>query len=462
MQPDVAVPRIVLVTGSGGREHALAWRLALDEGVARVIVTPGNPGMSDDAEVRPGVDPRDAEAVRAVARETGAELVVIGPEAPLASGLADGLRGAGLHVFGPGAAGARLEASKSFCRAVAGAAGVPIAAGEAFSAVAPALEFAARFGGRVVVKADGLAAGKGVTVCERLDEAEEALRASLEGGRFGAAGLRVVVEERLEGREVSLIALCDETAVLALPAARDHKRIGEGERGPNTGGMGAYSPVEDCDDATAAELVRRIHGPVLAELARRGIGFRGALYAGLMLTGDGPRLLEFNVRLGDPEAQALLPRLAIPLAPLLLAAAAGRLREAAAALDLRDGLVPAAAESAVAVVLAAPGYPGTPRLGGRIEGLDAARASGALVFAAGVAADQDGRLVTAGGRVLAVVGRGPTAAAAAETAYAGVARVAFPGRQVRRDIGPPAGALRSSGAGQAAPGGAALAIGSGS
>ncbi len=330
-------PRTILVLGGGAREDALAWRLARDPGVERIVVAPGNPGMTPAAELRPGLDLADAAAVADLAREVAAELVLVGPESPLVGGVADALRAAGLAVFGPSAAAARLEGSKSFCRAVAAAAGVPMAEGAAFTSVGPALEFAERLDGRVVVKADGLAAGKGVTVCADVEEAEDALRASLEGGRFGPAGLRVVVEARLEGPEASLIALCDETAALALPAARDHKRVGDGERGPNTGGMGAYSPVPDLDDASVAELIERIHRPVLAELARRGVAFRGALYAGLILAAEGVRLLEFNVRFGDPEAQALLPRLEGPLAPLLLAAAEGRLAEAATGLGVFIG-----------------------------------------------------------------------------------------------------------------------------
>ena len=430
-------PRVVLVVGSGAREHALAWRLASDPGVARVVVAPGNSGMGGDAEVRPGLDPLDITGLGALAGEVGAGLVVVGPEAPLAAGLADGLRRLGLAVFGPDAAAARLESSKSFCREVAAAAGVAMAKGETFAEVAPARAFAAALAGRVVVKADGLAAGKGVTVCADLEEAEAALRASLEDGRFGAAGSRVVVEERLDGREASLIALCDERTAVALPAARDHKRLAEGDRGPNTGGMGAYAPLPDVTPAAAAELVATVQRPVLAELARRGIAFRGALYAGLMLTAAGPRLLEFNVRFGDPEAQALLPILDVPLAPLLLAAAEGRLGEAlpGGGSAWTGGLPTAGA--AVAVVLAAEGYPDAPRGGDRIDGLEAARAAGTLVFMAGVTAAPGGGLETAGGRVATVVGRGAAVAAAAAAAYEAAERVSFAGRQLRHDIGRP-------------------------
>jgi len=433
----VVTPRCVLVIGAGAREHALAWRLARDLGVRRVVVAPGNPGMRQDAEVMPDLDPVDGVAVVALAREVEAELIVIGPEAPLAVGLADALRDAGLPVFGPGASAARLESSKAFCREIAQAAGVPMARGAAFEDVAAALAYATSLGGRVVVKADGLAAGKGVTVCDDLAQAEVALRASLEAGRFGAAGARVVVEERLEGREASLIAVCDEHVALALPPARDHKRLADGDRGPNTGGMGAYAPLPDLDPASASGLVATIQRPVLAELARRGIAFRGALYAGLMLTDAGPRLLEFNVRFGDPEAQALLPLVETPLAPLLLAAAEGRLGPAAVEVALAAPDVLPSSGAAVAVVLAAAGYPEQPRGGDPIDGLEAARAAGALIFTAGVASGPAGGLQTAGGRVVTIVGRGAGVEAAAARAYGAAEAVVFAGRQLRHDIGRP-------------------------
>jgi len=437
--PVPATPGRILVIGSGGREHALAWRLAHDPGIEVVMVAPGNPGMHGVATVIPGFDATDPAAVVALARERRVELVVVGPEGPLVAGVADALRAAGIPVFGPDAAAARIEGSKAFCREVAGAAGVPMAEGAVFDAAAAALAYAARLGAPVVVKADGLAAGKGVTVCATLAEAEEAIRDALERRVFGAAGARIVVEVALRGAEASLIAICDATTALALPPARDHKRIGAGDRGPNTGGMGAFSPLPDLEEAASAALVERVHGPVLAELARRGTPFRGALYAGLMLTEEGPRLLEFNARFGDPEAQALLPRLSVPLARLLLAAATDRLAEAAAALGIGGPLLPAEPGATVAVVLAAPGYPARPEVGAPITGLEAVArmAPGALVFHAGVAAGRDGGLVTAGGRVLTVVGRGADLAEAAHEAHGAAELIDFPGLQRRRDVGRP-------------------------
>jgi phosphoribosylamine--glycine ligase len=430
----------VLVVGSGGREHALAWRLSQD-GVPRVLVAPGNAGMAGEAELHPGVPADDPGAILELCRAEEVGLVVVGPEGPLVDGLADRLRAAGLAVFGPDAAAARIEGSKAFCREVAEAAGVPMAEGAVFDAVEPALAFARALGGRFVVKADGLAAGKGVTVCDGLDEVEAALHEALVGGLFGAAGERVVVERALAGREASLIAITDGTTALALPLARDHKRLGDGDTGPNTGGMGAYSPLPDLSDGDAAGLVERFHRPVLRELATRAAPFRGALYAGLMLTDDGPRLLEFNARLGDPETQTIMPRLGVPLAPLLQAAAVGGLAEAADRLGL-PGVVRSCADASVCVVLAAAGYPGSPRTGAAIAGIEAARADGALVFTAGVEAAASG-LRTAGGRVLAVIGRGPSVDEAAAAAYRGADHIDFSGRQLRRDIGRGTGGERA-------------------
>ncbi len=433
-----ATPRTVLVIGSGAREHALGWRLRRDPGVERVLEAPGNAGHADVAEICPEVAAADHPAIVALARREHVDLVVVGPEAPLVGGLADRLVAAGIPTFGPSAAAAALEGSKALCRRIAARARVPMAPGAVFDAVAPALAYAAALGGPVVVKADGLAAGKGVTVCRTLAEAEMALQDALERRVFGEAGRRVIVERALVGREASVIAICDTTTALALPAARDHKRIGDGDRGPNTGGMGAYSPLPDLDDVTVAQIVSEFHIPTLAALAARGRPFRGALYAGLMLTAEGPRLLEYNVRFGDPEAQAILPRVTAPLAPLLLAAATDRLSAAAAALGIGDTLLPASPDAAVAVVLAAAGYPGKPVTGDPIAGIDAARARGALVFEAGTAR-RDGSVVTAGGRVLTVVGQGTDLAAAATAAYAAAELVQFRGRQLRRDIGPALG-----------------------
>ncbi len=429
----LVMPTRILVVGGGGREHALAWRLAAEPGVNEVVVAPGSAAIAGEPRVRSlaGVDPLDGAAVVAAARTFAAELVVIGPEAPLAAGVADALVEAGIAVFGPSAAAARIESSKAFCREIAEAAGVPMARGRTFAAGErdSALAFARSLtegGAGVVVKADGLAAGKGVTVCDTAAEADAAL-AALDGA--------VVIEERLEGREASLIVLTDGVEALALPFARDHKRLGDGDIGPNTGGMGAYSPLPDLPDEAAEDLVARFHRPILAELARRGTPFRGALYAGLMLTADGPRLLECNARFGDPETQVLLPRLAAPLGPLLLAAARGRLADARGAFGLDGSRLPTVPFAAVGIVLAAHGYPEAPRNGDVIAGLDSPAARAALVFHAGTRQDPDGTYRTHGGRVLTVVGRGPDLATARAAAERAADAVTFDGAQRRHDIG---------------------------
>nr|MBA2569731.1 phosphoribosylamine--glycine ligase [Chloroflexota bacterium] len=408
-------------------------RLAADPGVREVIVAPGNPGMVDVAEVRGDVPLDDHGAIVALARASRSELVVIGPEAPLAAGLADRLVAASFAAFGPTRAAARLEASKSFCRDVASAAGVPIPDGASFVDAGAALAFVRQFGAPLVIKADGLAAGKGVTVCATTDRAEAAIGDAMVRGAFGAAGERIVVERALTGREASLIVLTDGESTVALPAARDHKRIGEDDTGPNTGGMGAFSPLADLPHDEAARLVDGFHRPILAELARRGIRFRGALYAGLMLTPDGPSLLECNVRFGDPETQVLLARLETPLAPLLLGAATGSLGETAGHLGLSDGRV-RSGSAAVGIVLAAAGYPGRPRTGDAID-LDRDALGGASLFWSGVRAAPGGGLTTDGGRIATVVARGPDVGAAAAAAHAAADAVRFDGRQLRRDIG---------------------------
>jgi phosphoribosylamine--glycine ligase len=415
-------PTRILIIGGGGREHALAWKLAAEPGVNEVLVAPGSDGIATEPRVRCGpVDPLDGPAVVALARRFAAELVVVGPEAPLAAGVADALADAGFAVFGPSAAATRIESSKAYCREVAEAARVPIARGRAFAQTDPSAGLAYAMGlaadGRVVVKADGLAAGKGVTVCESLDEAAEAISAQPDA---------FVVEERLAGLEASVIALCDGQRAVALPISRDHKRLGDGDTGPNTGGMGAVSPLPDLPDDEAEAILDQFHRPVLAELARRGTPFRGALYAGLMLTTDGPRLLEFNARFGDPETQAILPRLAAPLGPLLLAAAQGRL-------DVRRP-IPTLPGATTAIVLAAAGYPGAPAGPASIDGLDRARDLGAWVFHAATRATPGG-WESSGGRVLTVVGRGPDPAASRHAAEAAADAITWPGMQRRHDIG---------------------------
>jgi phosphoribosylamine--glycine ligase len=411
----------VLIVGSGAREHALAWRIASEAGVERLIVAPGNPLMSAVADVRADVRADDFDGLLALCAAERVDLVVVGPEAPLVAGLADRLGAVGVACFGPSAAAARLEGSKSFAREVCRAAGVPMAAGRGFASERGAIEYAAEAGLPLVVKADGLAAGKGVTICATLAEAERAIRVAFESGQT------VVIERFLSGREASVIAICDGTSAVALPAARDHKRLLEGDRGPNTGGMGAYSPLPEVDDARLAEIVATVIEPVLAHMAQRGTPFRGALFAGLMLTDEGPRVLEFNARFGDPETQAILPRIVAPLTPLLMAAATGSLAG--------FGPLTTTSDATVALTLAAEGYPTTPRNGDEIRGIEEARHSGALVFGAGVGLSQDGALVTAGGRVLTVVGRGNDAAHAADAAYEAAASIEFAGKVVRRDIG---------------------------
>ncbi|HEX5148442.1 MAG TPA: phosphoribosylamine--glycine ligase [Candidatus Limnocylindrales bacterium] len=441
-------PTRTLIVGSGGREHALAWKLASEPGGNEVVVAPGSAAIAAEPRVRrlAGVDPLDPDAVVAAARREAVELVVIGPEAPLAAGVADALRAAGIAVFGPSAAAARIESSKAFCHEIADAAGVRTARGGAFSDRATAHHYAADVafrGGGVVVKADGLAAGKGVTVCDSLDEATQAIDALFDD-EPGAndARPRVVIEERLTGLEASLIALCDGHVAVALPPARDYKRLLDGDSGPNTGGMGAYSPLADLPDDETETLLEAFHRPILAELARRGSPFLGALYAGLMLTADGPVLLECNARFGDPETQAILPRIGVALGPLLLAAARGDLRGAMAGSRLSGSRLPTLPGAAVAVVLAAAGYPERPRSGDPIRGLDAAAANGALLFHAGTTRDADATIRTAGGRVLSVVGRGPDVAAAREAAQAAADLIEAPGLQRRHDI-----ALEPAGAG---------------
>ena len=410
----------VCVVGSGGREHALAHVLGRS---CDVVVTPGNPGI-------PGSTPTPATEIEA-------DLYVIGPEAPLVEGLANELRAAGRLVFGPGADGALLEGSKAWMKELLVAAGVPTAGHGSFTDSDAALRFLDGMGDLFVIKTDGLAAGKGVLVTEDRAEAEDAVRAYLSGEVFGDAGRRVVIEEGLTGPELSVLAVCDGHRAVPLAPAQDFKRIGEGDVGPNTGGMGAYSPVPVAGAEVVDGVMDRAVQPTLAELRRRGIDYRGVLYAGLMLTPQGIKVLEYNVRFGDPEAQVVLPRLRSDLADLLAAAAAGSLTNEPVYAD----------DAAVTVVCASEGYPASPRTGDVISGIAAANAvEGVTVFCAGVAATSEGsdgaespgqdgqELVTAGGRVLNVTGQGPDLATARERAYAGVTHIDWPGRYVRSDI----------------------------
>jgi phosphoribosylamine--glycine ligase len=425
------MPTRIMIVGGGGREHALAWKLAAEPGVNEVVVAPGSEGIAAETRVHSVPVPEGSnEAIVALARSRSSELVVIGPEAPLAAGLADALIDAGIAVFGPTRDAARLETSKAFCHEVAASAGVPMAVAVVASTrdeAVRAIDPISRRGAGFVIKEDGLAAGKGVTVFEA-DDDRAAAEAIIEDVFDRDPAARIVVEERLTGREASVIAICDGQRSIALPAARDHKRLLDGDTGPNTGGMGAYSPLPDLDGDAVEGILRTIHLPLLAEMARRGSPFRGFLYAGLMLTADGPRLLECNARLGDPEAQVILPRLAGPLGPILRAAAAGRLPG-----ELPPRL-PAAPTAAVGIVLAAPGYPGTKSQGAPISGLDEAATEGALVFHAGTRRAADGRWETNGGRILTVVGRRADLDAARTVAERAADTISFDGVRRRHDI----------------------------
>ena len=430
----LVMPTRVLVVGGGGREHALAWKLAGEPGVNDVFVAPGSDAIAELPRVTSvELDAAEPDVV-GLARRLAVELVVIGPEAWLANGTADDLIAEGVPAFGPTREAARIESSKAFCRDVAAAAGVPMAEGRSFLDAGEARAFArglvsAPGSSGVVVKEDGLAAGKGVTVCDTAAEAEVALDAALGSGSL------VVVEERLDGPEASVIALCDGRDAIALPAARDHKRLLDGDRGPNTGGMGAHSPLADLSDDAVTDILDAFHRPVLAELARRGTPFRGALYAGLMLTAGGPRLLEFNARFGDPETQVIVPRLAVALGPLLLAAARGDLGSARGRLGIEGSRLPVTPGATVGVVLAAGEYPAGRSIGAPIEGIEAARDDGALVFHAGTRLRPDGGWETNGGRVLTVVGRGADIAGAKAAADAAADAIRWPGMQRRHDIG---------------------------
>ena len=406
----------VLVVGSGGREHALAWALSASPLLSKLWVAPGNPGTAVIAE-NVAISAMHIEKLVAFARDHQVDLVMPGPEGPLVAGLADAMAAAGIRCCGPSAAAAQMEGSKAFTKTLCDDAGIPTARWERFEDADAAVEFVRRRGAPIVVKADGLAAGKGVVVAATEAEAEAAVHGML------ALGTAVVIEECMTGPEVSLFALCDGTDAVFLGAAQDHKRVGDGDVGPNTGGMGAFSPVPGFDPGPAMDGFIR---PALAEMARRGTPFRGILFAGLMLTPEGAKLVEYNVRFGDPECQVLLARLRSDLLPGLVAACEGEL----GAFDFRwrD-------EAAVAVVMAARGYPGAPEAGTVIDGLEAAAAvPGALVFQAGTRVSE-GKLLADGGRVLTICGMGADLATARAVAYAAVDRVVWAGGFCRRDIG---------------------------
>lgn len=414
----------VLVIGSGGREHALCWALAASPLLTRLFCAPGNPGISGVAACV-ALDPLDLPAIVGFCRTERIDLVVIGPEAPLVAGLADALRAAGVRTFGPSAKAAMIEGSKGFMKDLCAAAGIPTAAYGRFSDLAAAETFIDRLGAPIVVKADGLAAGKGVVVAETVPAAKQAAREILDG-RFGSAGASLVIEEFMVGEEASFFALVDGRNVLPFGAAQDHKRAFDGDRGPNTGGMGAYTPAPIVTPAMEREIVTRIVEPAVRALADAGAPFVGVLFAGLMITAEGPKLIEFNARFGDPECEVLMRRLGSDLLPALLAAAEGRLGQ----LDVqwRD-------EVAVTVVMAAEGYPDEPKKGGVIEGLDeAASVDGVVIFHSGTRAD-NGRIVANGGRVLNVTATGRTVREATQRAYAAIDRIRWPDGFCRRDIG---------------------------
>lgn len=415
----------ILVIGGGGREHALTWKFAQDAAGAALFCAPGNAGTAQ-VGVNLDLQAEDVPALLAWAKRERPELTVVGPEAPLCAGIVDSFQAVGLRVFGPSQTAARLEGSKMFAKEILLAAGIPTAQAQSFTAINQALDHlrSARF--PLVIKADGLAAGKGVSICLDRQQAQEALQAALVTHAFAGAGRQVLIEDYLEGEEVSVLALVDGKRAVLLPSAQDHKRVMDGDRGPNTGGMGAYSPAPMENAAWRKSILEQIFNPTLKELEKRDIQYHGVLYAGLILTANGPYVLEFNCRFGDPETQAILPRLTSDLIPALEACIDG---------TLEDDHVRWSREDCACVVMAAGGYPGQYHKGDLIEGLpQASTMKDVCVFHAGTR-DKDGQIVTNGGRVLGVTALGVNLAAAASTAYEAVRKISFPGAYYRRDIG---------------------------
>ncbi|MQX35741.1 phosphoribosylamine--glycine ligase [Roseospira navarrensis] len=418
----------ILVVGGGGREHALCWAVARSPRCKGLWCAPGNAGIAAVATCLPDVAAEDLDGILAACRAHAIDLVVVGPEAPLVSGLVDRLEAAGIAVLGPTAAAARLEGSKAFMKQVLARAKVPTARFEAFSDAEAAKAHVRERGAPLVVKADGLAAGKGVLMCETEDEALAAVDTMLSDRAFGAAGASIVIEDWLRGEEASVFALCDGETAVSLGAAQDHKRVGEGDTGPNTGGMGAYAPAPVVDPVMEQRIMTEIVQPTVDAMAAAGTPFKGILFAGLMIDDTGPKVLEFNVRFGDPECQALMVRLASDLVDLLEAAAHGTLEDAPLP-RWRD-------EAALVVVMAARGYPGAYEKGTGIGGLDAADAvEGVTVFHAGTKAGADGAVLATGGRVLGVTARGASVAEAQGRAHAAIDRLDWPEGFCRRDIG---------------------------
>jgi phosphoribosylamine---glycine ligase len=423
----------ILLIGGGGREHALAWKIAQSPLVERLYAAPGNPGIARHATCV-GIPADQDEALLAFARERRVDLTVVGPEAPLVAGLADRFVAGGLAVFGPSARAAALEGSKAFAKSLMARHGIPTARFETFTEPASARAYCREMGAPCVVKADGLAAGKGAIVCRTLDEADRAIAECLERRAFGAAGARVVVEEFLEGEEVSFFAIVNGADAVPLAAAQDHKTVDDGDRGPNTGGMGAYSPVSLVDPAVKDRIMATIVRPTAEALVAEGAPYRGVLYAGLMMTREGPKVIEFNCRFGDPECQAIVVRSPDDLVPLMAAVARGERLDRCGewAIDWSAG---PARRAAVCVAVASGGYPGAYRTGLRIDGVDAAEAFGGVhVFHAGTALRGE-ELVTAGGRVLGVTAVAPDVEGAIARAYEAVSRIRFDGMHYRRDIG---------------------------
>ncbi|MBS1004554.1 phosphoribosylamine--glycine ligase [Acetobacter thailandicus] len=416
----------VLLVGSGGREHALAATLARSPQLAALFIAPGNPGTADIG-TNVAIKADDVPALIAFARENNIDLVVPGPEAPLVAGLADACAKAEIACAGPTRAAAQLEGSKKFTKEICYAASIPTAQGEYFTNADKAITYVRERGAPIVIKADGLAAGKGVVVAQTLSEAEDAIRQMLNEGSMGDAGRHIVIEDCLEGEEVSLFAFCSGDKAVLIGAAQDHKRIGDNDTGPNTGGMGAVSPPRGFNREDQEKALDLLVRPMLHEMLRRGISFRGVIFAGLMLTKTGPQLIEYNVRFGDPEAQALLIRLTSDLLPALKALADGTLETAS--ITFSD-------KAAVSLVMAAEGYPEKPVTGAVISGVDAAAAlQGVQVFQAGTKTNDEGDLVVAGGRVLSVCALGDTVREARDKAYAGVKKISWKGAQWRTDIG---------------------------
>ncbi|MCY1670276.1 phosphoribosylamine--glycine ligase [Novosphingobium sp. SL115] len=415
----------ILLLGSGGREHALAWKLAQSPLTGKLYAAPGNPGIADHAQIVT-LDLTDHAAVVTFCETNRIGLIVVGPEAPLVDGLTDSLRAAGFSVFGPSRVAAQLEGSKGFTKDLCTRANIPTAGYVRAKSLEEARAALAEFGAPVVIKADGLAAGKGVVVAMTMDEAQAAVDDMFDGA-FGSAGAEVVVEEFLTGEEASFFALTDGATIVPFASAQDHKRVGDGDTGPNTGGMGAYSPARVLTPELEAQALAQIIAPTVKAMADEGMPYSGVLYAGLMLTEQGPKLIEYNARFGDPECQVLMMRLETDLVELLLACADNKL----------SSIQPPrfSGDVAMTVVMAAEGYPGTPKKGGRIDHIPAAEATGAKVFHAGTALSGDGVLAASGGRVLNVTAKGPSVKAARDAAYAAVDAISFPEGFCRRDIG---------------------------